>query len=77
MPFSFYKVAKLLGVQPNAVTEALTSVSVVTRGETITRHNGVDAACSTREAMAKGLYSRLFDWLVQQINRHLSFGRLV
>lgn len=75
--FSFYKVAKLLGVQPNAVTEALTSVSVVTRGETITRHNGVDAACSTREAMAKGLYSRLFDWLVQQINRHLSFGRLV
>ncbi|KZS21454.1 Neither inactivation nor afterpotential protein C [Daphnia magna] len=70
-------VAKLLGVEPEAVEEALTSVSVVTRGETITRHNGLDAACATREAMAKGLYSRLFDWVVQQINRHLSFGRLV
>ncbi|EFX77076.1 hypothetical protein DAPPUDRAFT_305891 [Daphnia pulex] len=70
-------VAKLLGVEPQAVIEALTSVSVVTRGETITRHNDLDAACATREAMAKGLYARLFDWVVQQINRHLSFGRLV
>lgn len=64
-------------MEPSAVTEALTSVSVVTRGETIMRHNSLEEACTTREAMAKGLYTRLFDWLVHQINRHLSFGRLV
>lgn len=70
-------VSRLLGIEQSAIVAALTSVSVVTRGETIQRHNGVEEACATRDAMAKGLYARLFDWLVQQINRHLSFGRIV
>ena len=53
-----WTVAKLLGVDPAAVTEALTTVNVVTRGETITRHNNLEEACATREAMAKGIYTR-------------------
>lgn len=70
-------VGRLLGIEQSAIVAALTSVSVVTRGETIQRHSGFEEACATRDAMAKGLYARLFDWLVQQINRHLSFGRIV
>lgn len=55
--------------------EALTSNSVMTRGETITRNNTVTEACAARDAMAKGLYGRLFDWMVNQINCLLCFNR--
>jgi myosin-3 len=55
--------------------EALTSNSVVTRGETIMRNNTVSEAYAARDAMAKGLYGRLFDWIVNQINCLLTFNR--
>ncbi|XP_014227640.1 myosin-IIIb-like isoform X2 [Trichogramma pretiosum] len=69
------RVSKLLGVEPDDLIEALTSNSVVTRGETITRNNTVEESCAARDAMAKGLYGRLFDWMVNQINCLLSFNR--
>ncbi|XP_031788630.1 myosin-IIIb isoform X2 [Nasonia vitripennis] len=69
------RVSKLLGIEPDDLVEALTSNSVVTRGETITRNNTVSEACAARDAMAKGLYGRLFDWMVNQINCLLSFNR--
>jgi hypothetical protein len=70
-------VSRLLGVEPSDMLEALTSNSVVTRGETITRNNTVAEACAARDAMAKGLYGRLFDWMVNQINCLLTFNRAV
>ncbi|XP_034945837.1 myosin-IIIb-like [Chelonus insularis] len=69
------KVCHLLGFESADLMETLTSISVVTRGETITRNNTVSEAQATRDAMAKGLYGRLFDWLVNQINCLLSFTR--
>jgi len=66
-------VSDLLGVETVELTEALTSNSVVTRGEIITRNNTVDEAVCTRDAMAKAMYGRLFDWIVNNINRLLSF----
>ncbi|PSN47190.1 hypothetical protein C0J52_07874 [Blattella germanica] len=54
-----HRVSRLLGVEPSDMLEALTSNSVVTRGETITRNNTVTEACAARDAMAKGLYGRL------------------
>ncbi|XP_043279614.1 myosin-IIIb-like isoform X2 [Venturia canescens] len=69
------RVSNLLGVEKDDLLEALTSNSVVTRGETITRNNTVEEACAARDAMAKGLYGRLFDWMVNQINCLLSFNR--
>ncbi|XP_015438922.1 PREDICTED: myosin-IIIb-like [Dufourea novaeangliae] len=69
-----HRVSQLLGIEENDLLEALTSNSVMTRGETITRHNTVAEACAARDAMAKGLYGRLFDWMVNQINCLLSFN---
>ncbi|KAL0100751.1 hypothetical protein PUN28_019257 [Cardiocondyla obscurior] len=70
-----HRVSKLLGVEQNDLVEALTSNSVMTRGETITRNNTVAEARAARDAMAKGLYGRLFDWMVNQINCLLCFSR--
>lgn len=70
-----HRVAKLLGVEVNNLLDALTKNSVVTKGETITRNNTVLEAAAVRNAMAKGLYGRLFDWIVNQINTLLSFNR--
>lgn len=70
-----HRVAKLLGVEVSDLLDALTSNSVVTRGETITRNNTVLEATASRDAMSKGLYGRLFDWMVNQINMLLQFNR--
>lgn len=70
-----HRVAKLLGVEAPELLDALTSNSVVTRGETITRNNTVLEAAAARDAMSKGLYGRLFDWMVNQINTLLVFNR--
>lgn len=70
-----HRVARLLGVESLELLEALTSNSVVTRGETITRNNTVLEAAASRDAMAKGLYGRLFDWMVNQINLLLASNR--
>ncbi|KAG8034288.1 hypothetical protein G9C98_001372 [Cotesia typhae] len=68
-------VADLLGVESQDLLETFTSISVVTRGETIIRNNTINEAQTIRDGMAKGLYGRLFDWIVNQINNCISFNR--
>lgn len=75
MIYVYTTVSNLLGVETSDLIEALTSNSVVTRGEIITRNNTAVEACAARDAMAKGLYGRLFDWMVNQINCLLCFNR--
>ena len=63
--------SKLLGIDGKGLVDALTSNTVVTRGESIIKKNSRQEAEATRDAMAKALYGRLFDWIVNFINRLL------
>ena len=47
-------VSELLGVEASELTDALTSNSVVTKGETITRNNTVSEAVTTRQVIHEG-----------------------
>lgn len=67
--------SKLLGIDGKSLVEALTSNTVVTRGESIVKQNSLQEAEATRDAMAKALYGRLFDWIVNFINKLLSPGK--
>lgn len=64
--------SKLLGIDGKSLVDALTSNTVVTRGESIVKKNSLQEAEATRDAMAKALYGRLFDWIVNFINKLLS-----
>jgi len=63
--------AKLLDVSPDALLTALTTRAIETRGERIVKTLDAIAAAESRDAFAKSLYSRLFDWLVAAVNRKI------
>ncbi|PSC73257.1 myosin-1-like [Micractinium conductrix] len=67
--------AALLGVEKAALRGALTTKRMQAGGEQITRELNMEAALDARDALAKAIYSALFDWLVTQINAALAVGR--
>ncbi|XP_077972837.1 unconventional myosin-VI-like isoform X3 [Styela clava] len=68
-------VAKLLGLDQEALTEALTTRSMTSAGETNTIKVPLkeEQASSAREALAKAIYSHLFDHVVARINECFPF----
>lgn len=73
----FQVVARLLGVQVEDLIESLTTCRVSARGDVITKSNSANESRQSVNALAMGLYSRLFDYIVSCINKLLSFSRLV
>ncbi len=59
-------------VTPYQLMTALTTRAIETMGERIVKNLDAAAASVSRDALAKNLYAKLFDWLVAAINRKIS-----
>ncbi|KAI9142865.1 hypothetical protein BKA69DRAFT_219046 [Paraphysoderma sedebokerense] len=60
--------SNILGLEFEKLKAALVTRTTITRGETFVTPLSVLQASDSRDAMAKALYSRMFDWIVGQIN---------
>ncbi|XP_010365067.2 unconventional myosin-VIIa [Rhinopithecus roxellana] len=60
--------ASLLEVNPPDLMSCLTSRTLITRGETVSTPLSKEQALDVRDAFVKGIYGRLFVWIVDKIN---------
>ena len=60
----------LLKIDLELFIDSLCQSSLMTQGETVTKMNTIAEAQQTRDAMAKSLYARLFDWIIYALNRY-------
>ncbi|KAM4566201.1 myosin VIIAa isoform 2-T2 [Odontesthes bonariensis] len=60
--------ATLLEVDSKDLMNCLTSRTLITRGETVSTPLNMEQALDVRDAFVKGIYGRLFVWIVEKIN---------
>ncbi|XP_048492225.1 myosin-1 isoform X2 [Beta vulgaris subsp. vulgaris] len=68
-------VAKLIGCKVKELQLALSTRKMRVRNDDIVQKLKLSQAIDTRDALAKSIYSCLFDWLVEQINKSLGVGK--
>ncbi|KAL8138040.1 hypothetical protein V2J09_004041 [Rumex salicifolius] len=68
-------VAKLIGCNVDELQLALSSRNMKAGKDNIVQKLTLAQATDSRDALAKSIYSCLFDWLVEQINKSLSVGK--
>ncbi|CAG7716563.1 unnamed protein product [Allacma fusca] len=71
------KVASLLDVDAKKLGWTFTNFCVVTAGETVRGRCNHTESLEMRDSLARSLYCRLVDWIVNLVNTKLSFTRLV
>ncbi|NXC88659.1 MYO7A protein, partial [Cercotrichas coryphoeus] len=59
---------KLLEVDYSELQNSLTNLSIIVRGESVSRPLNVVQAANGRDAFVKGIYGRIFLWIVNKIN---------
>jgi len=62
------KASRLLQVQGNDLNSCLTTKTIYTRGETVNTQMSTEVAMDVRDAFVKGIYGRMFIWMVDKIN---------
>ncbi|XP_075273720.1 unconventional myosin-VIIb [Opisthocomus hoazin] len=60
--------SKLLEVDSSELQNSLTNLSIIVRGESVSRPLNIFQAADGRDAFVKGIYGRIFLWIVNKIN---------
>ncbi|XP_029527278.2 unconventional myosin-VIIa-like isoform X2 [Oncorhynchus nerka] len=60
--------ASLMEVDPKDVMSCLTTRTLITRGESVSTPLSIEQGLDVRNAFVKGIYGRLFVWIVDKIN---------
>lgn len=76
-PDTANKVAQLLNVDEKKFVWALTNYCVIQKGTAVRRRHTREEAVMARDVMARALYGRLVDWMVNTLNYKLTYYRAV